>query len=168
MEPAEIPSKVVWPGIGATPYGRFVGRLGANRVGLGAFFTLGSLLALVTIPVSLAVFAWQLLPGVMRRYGLTSRRVIVQKGLSRVEESSIDFDQFDDVRIDVLPGQQWLHCGDVAFFRTGQEVFRLAGVPRPETFREVCLKQQKAYVATKEVLRQQAGADANHPITSPG
>ena len=37
----------------------------SSRLGVGGF-NLGKLLALATIPVSLSVFAWQLLPVVMR------------------------------------------------------------------------------------------------------
>jgi hypothetical protein len=153
-------SKVVWPTIGATRLGRFVGRLGAIRLGLGSFFTLGKLLAVATIPISLAVFAWQLLPGVMRRYCLTNRRVIVQKGLARVQERSIGLDQFDALEIRLLPGQQWLRSGDVVFLSGGQEVFRLPGVPRPQTFRELCLKQRTTLLAVRDVLRQQNVASA--------
>src|SRR4030042_1337912 len=107
-ESAERTSKVVWPTIGATRCGRLVGRLGAVRIGLGSVFTVGNLLALATIPISLGVFVWQLLPFVMRRYCLTNCRIVLQKGLTRVEESSIGLDQFDAVEIRLLPGQQWL------------------------------------------------------------
>jgi hypothetical protein len=160
LDPAETRSKVVWPTIGATGCGRFVGRLGAIRVGFGSFFTLGTVLAVATIPISLAVFAWQLLPVVMRRYCLTNRRVIVQKGLARVEERSIGMDRFDALEIRLLPGQEWLHCGDVVFLCSGREVFRLAGVPRPQTFRELCLKQRYTLLSVAEVLRQQNAASA--------
>jgi hypothetical protein len=159
LERSETRSKVVWPAIGATPAGRFVGRLCANRVGVGGF-NLGKLLALATIPVSLAVFAWQLLPVVMRRYCLTDRRVIVEKGLARVEERSIGLDHFDALEIRLLPGQEWLRCGDVIFLCGGREVFRLPGVPRPQTFRELCLKQRNTLLAVREVLRQQHVASA--------
>jgi hypothetical protein len=152
-------SKVVWPAIGATRSGRFVGQLCAIRLGLGGV-TLGNLLAVATIPISLAVFAWQLLPVVMRRYCLTNRRVIVQKGLARVEERSIGMDQFDALEIRLLPGQEWLHCGDVVFLCSGREVFRLAGVPRPQTFRELCLKQRNTLLSVAEVLRLQSSASA--------
>jgi hypothetical protein len=159
LEPGETQSKVIWPAIGATSAGRFVGRLCANRLGVGGF-TLGKLLAVATIPVSLSVFAWQLLPVVMRRYCLTDRRIIVEKGLARVEERSIGLDQFDALEIRLLPGQEWLRCGDVLFLCGGQEVFRLPGVPRPQTFRELCLKQRNTLLAVREVLRQQHVASA--------
>jgi hypothetical protein len=58
--------------------------------------------------------------------------------------------------LDYLPGQPWLHAGDVVFRRGGQEVFRLAGVSRPEIFRHVCQTAQSALVEVRNVLRQQA------------
>ena len=67
-------------------------------------------------------------------------------------------DEFDVLEIQLLPGQEWLRCGDVIFLRGGQEVFRLPGVPRPQTFRELCLKQRNTLLAVREVLRQQSAA----------
>jgi len=159
-EPAEKTSKVVWPTIGATRCGRFVGRLCAVRLGLGGFFTVGKLMAVATIPISLGVFAWQLLPGVMRRYCLTSRRVVVQKGLTRVEERSIGLDEFETIEIRVLRGHEWLRTGDLIFVRSGQEVFQLSGVPRPQVFREICRKQRSTLLAVRHALGRQDVASA--------
>jgi len=124
-------------------------------------------MALVTIPVSLGVFAWQLLPVVMRRYCLTSRRVVVQKGLTRIEERSIGLDEFDTIEIRVLPGQQWLRTGELVFLRDGRDVFRLSGVSRPLVFREICLKQQNTLRAMNCVLSQQAMASGSTRVSSP-
>jgi len=85
----ESPVMTVWPTIAATAAGRWVGRLCALRLGYG-FFTLGKLMAPATIPLSLAVFGWQLMPWVCRRYALTSRRILIQKGLSAAEGPWLD------------------------------------------------------------------------------
>jgi hypothetical protein len=155
-ELSEVTCKVVWPTIGATPAGRFVGRLAAVRIGWGEFFTLGKLLAAATIPVSLAVFCWQLLPYVCRRYTLTNRRIIIRKGLMAVDQRWIGLDEFDAVDSQVLPGQDWLHAGDLIFRRGGQEILRLAGVPRPEILRQVCMAARTALVSVREVAQRQA------------
>lgn len=151
LQPGETASKVVWPTIGATRCGRLVGQLGTVRVGVGRVFTLGNLFALATIPISLGVFAWQLMPGVIRRYCLTNRRIVVLKGLTRVEERGIGLDEFDAIETRVLPGQEWLHTGEMVFLRDGREVFHLSGVSRPQTFREICLKQRKTLLAMRDV-----------------
>ena len=155
-ELAEVTCKVVWPTIGATQPGRWVGRLAAVRLGLGEFFTLGKLLALATIPVSVAVFAWQLMPFVCRRYTLTNRRIIVRKGLRAVDGPWIGLDEFEAIDVEVLPGQQWLHAGDLVFRRGDREILRLSGVSRPEAFRRVCLTAQTALVSVRAVVTQQA------------
>lgn len=153
-ETRETPITTAWPTIGATACGRWVGRLSGLKLGVGRFFTLGKLMALATIPVSLTVFCWQLMPYVCRRYLLTNRRVMVQKGLSAVAGQSIGLDEFDTVDVAVLPGQDWLNTGDVVFLRDGKEVLRLPGVSRPEIFRQVCLKARTAVLAFRDLPRE--------------
>ena len=141
----EMPVMTTWPTIGEFAAGRLVGRLSAIDLGWH-IFTLGHLLALATIPLTLAVWAWKFMPVVCRRYALTNRRIVVQKGLSPVEGPSIRLDGFDAIDVRVLSGQDWLHAGDLIFRRNGEEVFRLAGVSRPEVFRRLCLKARAAEV----------------------
>ena len=129
-EVAEVTSAVVWPSIGAYGLGRLVGRLCGVRIGYG-FFTLGKPLALLTIPLSLAVYVWKILPSLCRRYRLTNRRIVIQKGYSAKDEKGIGLDQFDSIEIRVLPGQAWLRCGEMLLLRDGQEALRLSGVLRP-------------------------------------
>ena len=156
----EVDAMTIWPTIGAKRAGRLVGMLAAVQTGWGHFFTLGKLWALATIPVSLAVFGWQLMPRVCRRYTLTNRRIIVRKGLMPADERWIGLDEFDGIDVEVLPGQEWLHAGDLVFKRSGIEALRLAGVSRPEVFRQVCLTAQKALVSVREVVQRQAEESA--------
>lgn len=147
----------VWPGIGSMAIGRWVGCLAGNRLGYG-FFTLGKLLALVTIPVSLAVYLCRLMPGLCRRYTLTNRRLIIQLGLTAKNGPSIGLDEFQTIEVAILPGQGFLHAGELLFKRDGKEVFRLSGVSRPEAFRQVCLKAQNAPLRGRQVQEQQSAA----------
>ncbi len=151
----EVNAMTVWPTIGAMNTGRLVGRLASIRIGLGPF-TLGTLLAAATIPISLAVYAWQLLPFVCRRYTVTNRRIVVKKGYSAVDDRSIDLDAFETIDMEILPGQDWLHAGELVFRHQDTEVFRLSGVSRPKVFRCVCLKARNALVSVREVCRQQS------------
>lgn len=141
---AESTLTVRWPTITATMPGRLVGRLAAVGPGFGTILTLGVLLSVVTLPISMAVYAWQLMPFVARRYRLTNRRIVIQRGLTPVEGASIAYEDFDALEVETLPGQAWLHAGELVFQRAGQEVFRLSGVSRPEVFRQVCLDAQNA------------------------
>jgi hypothetical protein len=156
----EVDSMTVWPTIGAYPLGRLVGRLCGSKIGLSRFFTLGKLWALVTIPLSLAVFFWQLMPYICRRYTLTNRRIIICRGLQPLDEKWVDLDGFDSIKIQILPGQEWLHAGDLLFKRGETEVLRLSGVSRPEVFRQVCLNVRSAFVSVREVVQEQASVEA--------
>lgn len=158
-EVAEVPSMTVWPSIGATGAGRLVGRLAAIGGGVGVF-TVGNLLAVLTIPISLVVYVWRLLPYVATRYTVTNRRVVVRKGLRATDAESIGLTDFDTIDVEVLDGQAWLRAGDVIFRREGNEVFRLAGVTRPYAFREVCRKAHTALASVRGVVGAQTGQSA--------
>ncbi|MEX0978939.1 MAG: PH domain-containing protein [Pirellulales bacterium] len=141
----EVTVMTVFPTLGAYAVGRLIGRLCAVSAGVG-FFTLGKLLAPLMIPVALPLFAFSLLPGVLTRYRVTNRRVVVQKGLRAIDQRWVDLDRFDSIDVEVLAGQQWYRAGDLVF-RNGQiETFRLAGVPTPESFRHTCLAARRAYL----------------------
>ena len=148
-ETQEVTVMTVFPTLGATPTGRLIGRLCGARSGSG-FFTLGKLFALLLIPVAIGLFIFMLLPGVIRRYRLTNRRVVVQKGLSSIDERWVDLDRFDAIDVEVLPGQEWYPAGDLVFRRGPIETFRLQGVSRPETFRHTCLATRRGYLGARE------------------
>lgn len=153
----EVTSMIVWPSIGRLALGRLVGRLSGSPLGFGPF-RLGRFLAALSIPAALVAFAWQFLPFFARRYRLTNRRVVIQKGLSPKDGDSIALDEFDAIRVEILPGQAWLHCGELIFEQGGREVLRLSGVSRPAVFRETCLKARRALISVREVLEAQEAA----------
>ncbi len=148
-ETREVTVMTVFPTLGATPAGRMIGQLCGVRAGFG-FFSLGKLLALLLIPVAIGMFAMSLAPGLIRRYRLTNRRVVVERGLRPVDERWVDFDRFDTIDVEVLPGQEWFPAGDLVFRRGAVETFRLAGVSRPETFRRTCLSARRGYLGAGE------------------
>ena len=154
LQLAEVTSATVWPTIGATPLGRLVGTMAGDRHGIG-FFTLGKILAVLAIPAALAVYAWKIVPPGIRRYRLTNRRIVIQKGLRPKDDISIALDAFDAIDVLVLPGQEFLRTGELVFRRDGKEVFRLPGVRSPDAFRETCLEAQTAYLAVHQALEQQ-------------
>jgi hypothetical protein len=156
----ELDAMTIWPTIGAHPLGRLVGRLCAGKIGIGRFFTLGKIWALVTIPLSLAVFCWQLMPYICRRYTLTNRRIIIRRGLQPLDAKWVDLDGFDTIKVEVLPGQEWLHAGELIFKHGEIEVLHLSGVSRPEVFRQVCLSAQNALLSVRKVVEQQAAVEA--------
>ncbi len=147
-ETREVTVMTVFPTLGAMPAGRLMGRLCSINVGVG-IFTLGKLFALLLIPPAIGLFAFSLLPGVIKRYRLTNRRVVVQAGIRATDERWVDFDRFDTIDIEVLPGQEWFPAGELIFRRGPIETFRLSGVSRPETFRHTCLAAQRGYLGAR-------------------
>jgi hypothetical protein len=178
-EEGEVTIMSVWPSLAALEGGRFFGRLYGNRAGFtlaGIPITVGRIIALLSIPFILPIFFLTLLPCLIfvpkwgpiprvyvsnswaKRYRLTNRRLIIER-LSGEEESSVALDNFDAIDVVVLPGQAWYPAGELVFRKGKVETFRLSGVPRPETFRQTCLKAQLAHTTVKKaVARQPVGA----------
>lgn len=148
-EKREVTVMTVFPTLGAYAAGRLIGRLCRIRVGFG-FFTLGKLFALLLIPFAIGLYVFSLLPGVITRYRLTNRRVIVRKGLRPADQRWVDFDRFDSIDVEVLPGQEWYPAGELIFRNGNVETFRLTGVSRPETFRHTCLATRLGYLGAAE------------------
>jgi hypothetical protein len=169
--PGEVPPHVqevtvmtVWPSLCATGSGRFWGRLYALEYGprlFGIPVTVGRLIALLSIPFMLALYFLMRLPrfpGVLIgirnpwcwHYRLTNRRVVMENPFGS-EIKSVALDRFDSIETVMRPGQAWFKAGDLVY-RLGQtETFRIAGVPRPETFRQTCLKANMSFVGVQQL-----------------
>ena len=152
----EVPVMTVWPSNGASSIGRTLGRLYALPFGF-YIFKLGNLIALASIPIALALYFIKVLPFVGRRYRITNRRVVVARGVTGIEEEkSVNLDRFDRIEVEVLPGQEWYHAGDLVFYQGKTETFRLEGVSRPDVFQAICTKAQQSYVGVQSALATQA------------
>ncbi len=160
--PAEKEATVmtVWPSVAAMslfgiPVGLILGRLYAIPAGFYVL-TVGNLICLLSIPLALVLYFKRIGPVVGRRYRLTNRRIVVERGLSAVEEKSLALDQFDEIEIFVRPGQAWYHAGDLVFRQGNIEKFMLEGVSRPEGFRQACLKGRNGFVGVQQALQREA------------
>jgi hypothetical protein len=157
-EAEEATVMVVWPSIASFSLGKSIGRWCSIQWPGIYIFRLGNLFALLSIPVAVLLYFYRLRPKSAERYSLTNRRIVIQKGLSPTDDHSIGLDEFDSIDIDVHPGQEWLHAGDLVLKQADAEVLRLAGVQRPAAFRQCCLKAHMTFVGIQEVKRQAAGA----------
>lgn len=159
----EVTVMTIWPSLSATGFGRFWGRLYAIDFGpriFGVPLTIGGLFALVSIPLMVALYFLMRLPrfpgiiiGITNpwcwQYRLTNRRLVMENPFGG-ELKSISLDRFDTIEVAVEPGQAWYKAGDLVF-RLGQvETFRIWGVPRPETFRQTCMKAHLSFVGVKK------------------
>ncbi len=159
VSPASVQETVimtVWPSNAMFWLGRVLGGFYAQRFPDIYFLRIGNLWALLSIPIALVLFFMRIAPWIGQRYTLTNRRVVVYKGLLIEEERSVALDRFDKVEIDVLPGQEWYHAGDLVFRRGNVETFRLEGVSRPAVFRETCLKSHLAHSSVKRLMMSPA------------
>lgn len=152
-ERRETTVMTVWPSVAMYPLGKALGTLFAIRWPDVYFFRLGSLIALLSIPIALVLYFMRIAPVVGTRYRLTNRRIIVERGLTSVQDKAVDLDRFDSITVDVQAGQGWYDAGDLVFKLGNVETFRLAGVSRPEAFRETCLKSHLAHTTVKKFRR---------------
>ena len=83
------------------------------------------------------------------QYRLTNRRVVMENPFGG-EIKSVALDRFDAIDIVVEPGQAWFKAGDLVFRQGQVETFRIWGVPRPETFRQTCLKGRNSFVGVQQ------------------
>jgi hypothetical protein len=172
----EVTIMTVWPSLAATAGGRFWGRLYGNKSGVtiaGVPVTIGRIVALLSIPLILPPYFLMLLPcfiylpklgplpriyvpnKLCRRYRLTNRRVIVEHATSGDVQGAVSLEDFDAIDVEVLPGQEWYPAGELIFRKGKVETFRLSGVPRPETFRQTCLKAQRSDFGVKQAVARQ-------------
>lgn len=158
LNEAEVPLTTAYPSVCYFGIGRWLGQLYAIRWPNLFIFRLGHLLAGACIPVSLNLYLARVGPFSAVRYLLTSRRVVVLRGMQQQEQKSVSHDRYDEIRVRVRPGQEWYHAGDLIFYRDNVETFRLEAVSRPEIFRRTCLEARTAYVATKKALEEQGSA----------
>lgn len=145
----------VWPSVAMYGLGQMLGQLYAIRWPDIYIFRVGHLIALLSIPVALVLYFARIAPFIGTRYRLTNRRVIVERGLTAVEDKAVDLDRFDNVEIAVLPGQAWYDAGDLVFKLGNVETFRLSGVSRPAAFRATVLKSHMAHAGVRRALAQQ-------------
>jgi hypothetical protein len=159
----EVTAMTVWPSVSATGFGRLWGRLFALDAGFRIFgmpITLGRMFALASIPFMLALYFLMRLPrfpgiliGIRNpwcwQYRLTNRRLIVENPFG-AEIKSVSLDRFDSIETVVQPGQAWFKAGDLVFRQGPTETFRIWGVPRPETFRQTCLKANMSFIGVQQ------------------
>lgn len=156
VESAETTVMTIWPSVSGMrllgiPVGKLIGRLLNIKVGF-YIFTVGNLMALLVIPVALLLYFKRVGPFVATRYRVTNRRIIVERGITSREEKAIEFDRFDGIELDIDPGDEWFKSGDLVFRQGEVERFRLEGVSRPESFKQVCWKSRQAFVGVQSAL----------------
>ena len=91
-------------------------------------------------------------PFICRRYAVTNRRVMIQKGIRPKASQEILLEEIDDVR--VVPGSvdTFYFTGDLEIISKGEVRLKLPAVPEPEGFRWAILNAMAAWVPGKAKL----------------
>lgn len=152
---AEATVMTVWPSVGSTSLGQWLGRFYRVKLGIGPL-SVGRITLLLTIPLGLVLYLSLRVPWAIRRYRLSNRRVSIERGILPSVDQYVDLDRFDEIDLVVQPGQEWFDCADLVFRRGQIETLRLSGVTRAEPFRQACLKVRQAYVSVSELEPQAA------------
>ena len=154
VEGVETTVMTIWPSVAGMrllgfPVGKMMGSLLNIKAGF-YIFTLGNLLALPFIPIGLLLYFKRVGPFVATRYRLTNTRVVVERGITAREEKAIELDRFDAIDVEISPGDEWYKSGDLVFRQGEVERFRLEGVSRPESFKQICWKSHRAFVGVQQ------------------
>jgi hypothetical protein len=107
------------------------------------------------------LFARKFAPFICKRYTLTNRRLMIQRGLkpAPAPAQQVPLEDIDEVRIDPASVDPFYLSGTLQIVSKGQVVLTLPGVPEPEGFRQAILNAVKAWVPGKAKGPFQAASD---------
>ena len=92
------------------------------------------------------VYFLKILPFVARRYTLTNRRLMIQRGLQPKPSHEILLADIDDVRVQRDANSEFYRAGTLEIISQGKVVLTLPGVPEPESLRQSIIAAYKAWV----------------------
>ena len=131
--------RIVWPSVTAFPGAASLGRVLMRTIVLAP---LGWLLLA-------PVYFLKVVPGFARRYVLTNRRLMFQKGLRLQPAAAIDLSEIDDVQIKEDANTAFYRSAKLEILSKGQVRMTLKGVPGPQAVRHTILNACKAWVPGK-------------------
>jgi hypothetical protein len=91
------------------------------------------------------VFALKFTPFICRRYTLTNRRLMIQKGLKPAPVGEIALQDIEEVRIAEGSYDSYYHAATLEVVSQGKVALTLPGVPEPEGFRHAVLNAVRAW-----------------------
>ncbi len=133
----EAKIREAWPSVVATP------GLSNLAAGLIKSIVLAPLGWLLLAPL----LGKKLSPFICRRYTLTNRRLMIQRGLKPSPVEEVALADIDDVRLTNV--NAFFRCGDLEIVGKGQVKLKLVGVPEPDSFRMAIINACTAWVPGK-------------------
>lgn len=142
----------IYPSISASGLGQFLGRLmDSLPVSIIGIRLSHVLFAPIVAPLGLIGYLKFKIADPM--YLLTNRSVQKRGPLSRRPIQSVALADIDNIEIQVHPGQQFFQAGDLYLLNSkGEVLMQIAGIPRPERFRQVILDAREARVRNDHSL----------------
>ena len=136
----EAKIRTIWPSVTASS--KAIASIGKMLIGTKFLAPAGWLLMA-------PLYFKKILPIVGRKYTLTNRRVVVQKGWKSTDGDQIELKDIDEIRLDVDSYDDFFRSGTLEFYSGGSLKLKLEGVPEPQTFRQAILSAMMASVPEK-------------------
>jgi hypothetical protein len=143
--------RTVWPSVAAFPGPASLGRVLMRSVVLAP---LGWLLLA-------PLYFLKVLPGFGRRFVLTNRRVMFQKGLRFQPVEQISLADIDEIRVQPDANSDFYRTANLEIVSKDRVALVLRGVPGPEAFRHAILNACKAWVPGKSAMERFVPASAS-------
>jgi hypothetical protein len=137
---AEATIRTAWPSVTAASVP------GAK---LGRFLIKTRILAPLGWLLLAPLYFLKILPFLARRYTLTNRRLMIQRGLKPRPRQQVALVDIDEVRLVEGSYNPFYRAGTLEVLGGGQVKLTLAGVPDPESFRQSVLNALMAWVPAK-------------------
>ena len=144
---------------GLTPPQRAEAIIREVRPSVTAHPALSGLARTLIRTVILAPLGWLLLaplfplkfaPFLCKRYTLTNRRLMIRRGLARLQPvQEIALNEIDDIRLDAASRDDFYRSATLEILSQGKTALRLPGVPNPESFRHAVLNAVRAWAPGK-------------------
>jgi hypothetical protein len=150
---SETTIRVVWPSVATSP----------RVAGLGRSMMRTIILAPLAWLMLAPFYFKKILPGLARRYTLTNRRLMIQKGWKRKPIQQIALADIDDVRLKPDSYDRFYRSATLEIISKGKVAVSLPGVPSPESFRHAIINAYQAWVPGKADTGHFVPASASKP-----
>jgi hypothetical protein len=127
--------------------------LSKSLAGLGKMLIKSVFLAPLGWLVLAPLFVRRITPFIAKRYTLTNRRVMIQRGLKPSMSQQVELKDIDDVRPVEGTYDPFFRAGDLEIISKGAVALKLVGVPEAEGFRRAILSAVAAWVPGKGSLQ---------------
>jgi hypothetical protein len=137
--------RVAWPSVAAFPAAASLGRTLMRTIVLAP---LGWVLLA-------PLYFSKVIPGLARRYVLTNRRLMFQRGLRYLPAQEVPLADIEEVRIQEDANSPFYRAANLEMLSKGAIRMTLYGVPGPQAFRRAILNACEAWVPGKAAAMEQ-------------